>query len=288
MTCCLRLALVLALLAWLPVAGAAQQPLFTARVELVRVDVLATSGGKPVTGLGVGDFELLDTGVPQTVELVSYEQLPLNVVLALDLSESVAGERLAHLGAAGEAVLDGLRPGDQVGLLSFSQSVRLGARLTTDTAAVRRALRDPWPGGDTSLVDATYAAMTIGESDVGRALVIVFSDGVDTSSWLRPQAVLDIAKRTDAVVYGVTVRGAAAAPFLHDVAEQTGGRQFEVESTRELGATFSRILEEFRQRYVVGYTPRDVPAGGWHPLTVRVKGQRATVRARPGYLAGER
>lgn len=279
------------LLAWLvlPARGdATQQPAFTARTELVRVDVLVTAGGKPVTGLGVDDFEVLDNGVPQAVELVSFEQLPLNVVLALDLSESVVGERLAHLTAAGHAVLDGLGPADQVALVSFSHVVRLGAALTTGRKPVQQALVDTWPGGDTALVDATYAAMMVGESDVGRALVIVFSDGVDTASWLRPAAVLDIAKRSDVVVYGVSVRGAPASPFLRELEEQTGGRQFEVESTRDLGAAFAAILEEFRQRYVIGYTPRDVPGEGWHPLTVRLKGQRATVRARPGYLAGGR
>lgn len=271
-----------------PPAPAAQRPTFATKTQMVRVDVLVTSGGTPVEGLGVADFDVADSGVPQAVEVVVAEQLPLNVVLALDLSESVAGERLAHLTAASRGVLDGLRPGDQVALLSFSQFVRLDAALTSDPRGIRRALGDTWPGGDTSLVDAAYAAMVVGESDVGRALVIVFSDGVDTSSWLRPDAVLEVAKRSDAVVYGVSVRGVTVSPFLRDMAEQTGGRQFEVESTKDLAGAFAAILEEFRQRYVIGYAPRDVPAGGWHPLTVRVKGQRATVRARPGYLAGER
>ena len=76
------------------------------------------------------------------------------------------------------------------------------------------------------------------------------------------------------------------SPFVRELSEQTGGRQFEVESTKDLGAAFAGILEEFRRRYVIGYTPRDVPASGWHPLVVRVKGQRGAVRARPGYLAG--
>lgn len=268
-------------------AGAAQQvPLFTSRTEMVRVDVLVTSGGQPVTGLGPDDFDVLDGGVAQVVELVSFEQLPLNVVLALDVSASVAGDRLDHLKAAGRQVLSGLQRGDQVALVTFSHVVRLDAPLSPDPKTIERALDFGWAGGDTSLVDGTYTAMLVGESDVGRALVIVFSDGVDTSSFLRPEAVLDIAKRSDAVVYGVSVRGAGTPPFLKALVEQTGGGSFEVESTRDLGATFAGILEEFRRRYVVGYTPRGVPADGWHPLTVRVKARNATVRSRPGYLAG--
>ena len=180
---------------------------------MVRVDVLVTANGRPLTGLAPGDFEVLDNGVAQTVELVSFEQLPLNVVLALDLSESVAGERLAHLTAASRAVLERLGRSDQAALVSFSHLVRLGAGLTADARAVERALEQASPGGETSLVDATYTAMMVGESDVGRALVIVFSDGVDTASWLQPDAVLDIAKRTDVVVYGVSVRRTGTSPI---------------------------------------------------------------------------
>ncbi len=269
-------------------AQAQDVPTFKATTEVVRVDVLVTSAGRPLTGLGPADFEVLDNGVLQTVDLVSFEQLPLNVVLALDLSESVAGERLAHLTAASRAVLERLGPSDQAALVLFSHPVRLRSGLTTDAQKVTRALERAWAGGDTSLIDATYSAMMVGESDVGRALVIVFSDGADTASWLRPEAVLDIAKRTDVVVYGVSVRRMGVSPFLRALTDQTGGRQFEVESTKDIGAAFEGILEEFRQRYVIGYTPSGVASGGWHPITVRIKGKNATSRARPGYLAGER
>ena len=70
---------------------------------------------------------------------------------------------------------------------------------------MQQALRDGSGSGKTALVDGTYAGIMLGESDAGRALVIVFSDGLDTSSWLRADAVLDAAKRADAVVYAVSV-----------------------------------------------------------------------------------
>jgi VWFA-related protein len=74
--------------------------------------------------------------------------------------------------------------------------------------------------------------------------------------------------------------------FLRDVTSFTGGRLFEVEKTANLGSIFLNVLEEFRQRYLVSYTPRGVAKDGWHKLEVRVKNRRATVKARPGYLAG--
>src|SRR6185369_14248176 len=125
-----------------------------------------------------------------------------------------------------------------------------------------------------------------GESDAGRALIIVFSDGVDTSSWLSAGAVLDAAKRSDVVVYGVTTRSRLKPEYLRDLTSFTGGRLFEIEKTANLGATFLGILDEFRHRYLVSYTPRGVATGGWHRLDVRVRNRRATVKARPGYLAG--
>ena len=114
--------------------------------------------------------------------------------------------------------------------------------------------------------------------------MIVFSDGLDTASWLTADAVVDVAKRSDVVVYAVSVRSAQKPDFLRDLTSTTGGRLLEVEKTTNLDAIFLGVLEEFRRRYLVSYTPRGVAPTGWHRLEVRVK-RNATVKARPGYLA---
>jgi VWFA-related protein len=274
-------------LALLECAGHAQQsPAFSSKVEAVRVDVLVTDNGEAIRGLGASDFELFDNGVPQTVELVSFDQVPLNVILALDMSDSVAGERLEQLRGAGSGLLAALHKEDQAALVTFSHAVQLGAALTTDVASVRAALAAAVSAGQTALVDGTYAGIMVGESDAGRALLIVFSDGVDTSSWLRADAVLDAAKRADVVVYGVSVVSRLKPEFLRDVTSFTGGRLFEIEKRANLSAAFLGILDEFRHRYLVSYTPKGVAKDGWHKLEVRVKNRRATIKARPGYLAG--
>jgi VWFA-related protein len=264
------------------VAARAQDVTFSSRVEAVRVDILVTDGGQPVRGLGAGDFEIRDNGVLQQIELVSFEQIPLNVVLALDMSDSVAGARLERLLSAGNAILGGLQKNDQAGLVTFSQSVQLGAKLSGHVAPVREALSRASGKGETSLIDGTFAAMQIGESDAGRALLIIFSDGLDTASWLRAERVLDAAKRSDLVAYAVAVRSPAKPEFLRDLTSLTGGKLFEVEKTEKLDSLFLGILEEFRQRYLVSYTPRGVVKEGWHKLDVRVK-RGGTVKARPGY-----
>jgi len=261
-----------------------QPPTFSSRVESVRVDVLVTDRGQPVLGLKPADFELLDNGVAQQVDLVSYEQIPLNVVLALDMSDSVAGDRLEHLRAAGAALLSGLKTDDQAALIMFSHAVTLAAPLSTDVGKVREALDHAVGRGSTAMIDGAYAGLVVGESDVGRALLIVFSDGLDTASWLTAAAVTDTAKRSDVVVYGVSV-GHGQPAFLRDLASLTGGRVFDVEKTANLSAIFLEVLQEFRQRYLLSYTPRGVAKDGWHRLDVKVR-RRATVKARPGYLAG--
>jgi len=266
--------------------AAIQPPAYSTKIESVRVDVLVMDGGKPLLGLRPADFDVLDDGVPQQVDLVSFEQIPLNVILALDMSDSVAGERLAQLQDAGGAVLAGLTKDDQAALVTFSNFVSLASPLSGRVADTRRALDDAYGYGATSLVDGVYAAMQVGESDAGRALLIVFSDGLDTSSWLTADAVLDAARRSDAVAYSAAIGEGASSSFLRELSALTGGTLYKIESTRDLRAAFVRILEEFRHRYLISYSPRGVPQSGWHRLDVKVKNRRATIKARPGYLAG--
>ncbi len=99
--------------AWRRPAGAAAPcaQTFSSRIEAVRVDVLVTATADPCTGLTPADFEVIDNGVRQSVDLASFEQIPLNVVLALDMSASLQGLRLGHLQTAGSTMLDGLKPG---------------------------------------------------------------------------------------------------------------------------------------------------------------------------------
>jgi VWFA-related protein len=279
-------ALWLALLVLAAAAGpAAQKPTFSTRAEAIRVDVLVTENGHPVRGLQSADFEVTDNGVPQQVELVTFEQIPLNIVLAFDASSSVRGVKLDHLRAAGATLLQALRKGDRAALVTFSHVVALGSPLTGDLDQVRGALDRVQTGGQTSLIDATHAAMMLGESDVGRSLALVFSDGLDTSSWLTSEIVLETARRTDVVVCGVAVAHTPDS-FLRDVTAITGGALVNLASTENLDRSFLNLLDEFRQRYLVSYSPRGVSKGGWHRLDVRVKGRKAAVKARPGYLAG--
>ena len=260
------------------------QTTFTSRIEAVRVDVLVTENGRPVPSLTPADFEVLDNGVPQKIDLASFEEIPLNVVLALDMSESLQGLRLGHLQVAGRTILSWLKPGDRAALVAFRHVVLPGHGLTDDFDRIRSSLEQAQGSGLTSLIDASHAGMLMGESEVGRSLLILFSDGVDTASWLSADSVLETARRGDVVVYAVEIGGGRAG-FTRDLSEVTGGRLIAVESTKDLSATFTGILEEFRMRYLISYSPQAVSAEGWHRLEVRARGRGLTVKARQGYFA---
>ena len=103
--------------------AASQSPVFKARVEGVRIDVLVTEGGRPLAGLRADDFDVRDNGVPQTVDLVSLGDVPVNVVLAFDVSASVSGHKLLGLTDAGSALLDALDASDSAALVTFNRWV---------------------------------------------------------------------------------------------------------------------------------------------------------------------
>ena len=275
-----------ALVAGTVAIGSTQQPRFSSSIEAVRLDVLVTRDGRPVRDLGPDEFEVRDNGVLQEVDLVSFEEVPLSVVMALDTSASVEGARLDHLREAVGALVGGLQPDDQAGLVTFSHVVADACHPTGDFARVRAAIDRVRASGDTALADGAYAGLVLAESGERRPLLVVFSDGLDTSSWLLPEEVLEAAKRADTVAYVVTTERVSQSEFLRDLADATGGGVFRVESTGDLAATFLRVLNEFRYRYLVSFTPRGVATGGWHSLRVRVRRSNVDVRARPGYQAG--
>jgi Ca-activated chloride channel family protein len=266
---------------------AAQEPSFRSSSLGVRVDVLVTDGAKPVAGLTAQDFELRDNGVTQSIALVDAADVPLNVVLALDTSGSTSGARQADLIVAGNGLLDGLKPADRAALTTFSHAVAPRIALTADLGSIRAALGGIKPAGRTSLSDGIYAALAATLKQPGRSLVVVCSDGSDISSWLRPEDLIESAKRANAVVYAVAAADTKRIAALEAVTDATGGDLLRVTSSADIRSAFQKILQDFRNRYVLAYSPTGVPPGGFHRLEVRVKRRGLTVKARPGYTGVE-
>jgi Ca-activated chloride channel family protein len=279
------------------------QQRFRTTTDGVRIDVLVTDGRRPIAGLQEKDFILLDQGVRQDIDTIAIEDIPLSMMLALDISASVEGHKLRALVDGVQAAASALGPRDRSALLTFSEEVSLRTSWSSGGAAIVKALPGLAAGGATALVDAGFAALTLRDDLPDRRhLVIVFTDGDDTSSWLSWQALLDRAQRTDAVVYGVTQKswqtarprsmplmvfaqgdGEPPTDVLEALAEVTGGRVFAARDPDDLRSAFTGIVREFRSRYVLTYTPKNVEATGWHPIEVKLKDRKATIKARRGY-----
>jgi VWFA-related protein len=277
----------------------AQAPLFRTAIDVVRIDALVLDDGKPVPNLRAPDFEVLDSGVRQSIRVTPLADVPLDVIVALDVSASVAGERLQQLAAGVGSLSDSLTPADRVALVSFSHLIAVQAAFDRSRAGVLAAVGELAAAGNTSILDGVSVGLGLAEP-TRPTLLLVFSDGVDTASWLEPAQVLEQAHRSHVVVDAVVVgeltpanrtmafrdRGFEWTPteeFLASVTDATGGQEFDGEDGRRLGARLVEALALFRQRYEITFTST-VDRNGWHPLEVRVPGRRGvTVRARPGY-----
>ena len=299
-----RAPLVLAVAFVAATALAQQPPRFATEVRQVELDVSVTRDNGPVAGLRAEDFEVKDSGVLQSVEVVEHARARVHAILLLDTSGSVAGEKLQQLTQAARAFVEGLAPEDAVTLLAFSYRVLLLGEPAGTPESAAAALSRLRAGGTTALIDAAAAATALADPRRGRPLVLVFSDGDDRVSFLTERHALDAARHSEAVFHAVGFAPARAGArermgalpsqrlqlegspgFLEHLTEATGGRLWFANTPQDLGGAFRSVLEEVRERYLLRYEPVGIPAAGWHPLEVHVRGKGLVVRCRPGYQA---
>ncbi len=261
---------------------------FTSGVDLVEVYATVTDGrGEPVTGLNAADFRLLEDGTPQTVTAFAAGEFPLSVVIALDRSFSMAGERLALAKRAATAFVSALRAEDEVMVLA------IGSEIQTVTPAVpaRDAARVPWAAidawGTTPLYDVTVRAIDAVRTRSGRRALLIMSDGDDRGSDTTAAEVVERARRSDVLVYPIAIAKTRPAIFA-ELASVTGGRSIWVQDPRQVDQTMGALARELRHQYLLGYVPAaraDRPAG-WHAIEVKVDRPSLRVRARDGYYGG--
>jgi VWFA-related protein len=285
--------------------GQAAQPqpptVFRASADVVSVDAAVQHDRRPVTGLKSADFELLDNGVPQEISDLAYERLPIDVTLVLDVSASVTGPVLEELGRALRQVRADLLPSDRLRLLIFNMSVRRLVDFGQPAASIDEALASVRGAGSSAVFDGLAVALSTFESPGRRRLVVLFSDGQDSSSISDAETLLDVARRTTptvAIILGTpnperpaSVLRTSSAPSTSSVgalsdriALETGGMVAPLKPGENLTSKFRRMLQEFRSSYVLYFTPRGVERSGAHTLEVKVKRPGVDVRARRGYV----
>ena len=281
----------------------AQQPatVFRTGADVVTVDASVQRERRPVTGLTAADFELLDNGVPQEVTEVTYEKLPIDVTLVLDVSASVTGSVLDELRRALRQVRTDLAGADRLRLLAFNMRVRRLVDFTQPSADVDLALAALRPGGSSAVFDALAVALATADAPGRRRLIVLFSDGQDSSSISDADVLLDVARRSTPTIATILASpmperpasvlrtnaslASATVEALSDrLAAETGGMVTSVKSGETLTSKFRRMVQDFRSSYVLYFTPRGVQPAGPHTLEVRVKRPGAEVRARRGYI----
>src|SRR5258708_6242803 len=191
--------------------------------------------------------------------------------------------------------------GDEAAVFSFDMNLQSLQPFTVDAGAIETALSHVTPFGQTSLYDAiAQTARRVAETRPGdphRRAVVVFTDGVDTSSELTPEQVSAIASEIDVPVYVMTVvspsdyedrgaHGAAPESVLRTLAQWTGGDLFVTSAPAHESVAARQIVDELRHQYVIAFNAS--PAAGWRPLDVKTRDRDLTVRARRGYVAGIR
>jgi VWFA-related protein len=263
----------------------AQQPSFRAAVEVVEIDVSVRRGNRPVAGLTASNFAVTDNGVEQRIDSVTVDRAPLRVTFVLDTSTSVRGFLLSQLVSAGVGVTDVLRAGDQAALVTFSHKVDLVVPMTPSLAQVRGAMTKIVGDGSTSLRDAVHLALQVRPADRGRPLMLVFSDGRDTTSYLTDEDLFASVRRAETVIQTIALRDDA---FLQRIAALSGGRSWSARSESALRELFTNALEEMRSRYLITYSPQGPQAPGWHEVKVGLRSAHGEVTARPGYFVDER
>ncbi len=273
--------LALGALAWGQQNPRRDEVLFRSGIDVVEVDAAVTRGGAAVSGLTADNFVVTDNGVAQKVTAALLGSQPLRVTLVLDVSQSVSGARLASLIKAGSSMVNALGPRDQASLITFSHQVSLRVPMGSQFVDINNALAGLAGTGATALRDAVYLGLAGASDDRSRALLLVFSDGFDTSSFLSSEAVFGSARRSNAVVHAVHF---VPDKFLDRLTEATGGRTWSVRSERQLEELFRRVLDEIRARYRLTYAPSGPPKRGWHQIKVSLKGARGDVVAKQGYL----
>jgi Ca-activated chloride channel family protein len=274
-------------------AASRQQAVFKVNVELVSVDVLVSRNGRPIVGLTPADFDVYDNGVRQRIdgvgegalqrtETFKSEPIPLDVIFAFDTSESMQGERIGYLAQAARGVLERLRPIDRAALVTFSDRTVLQVGLSQDLAEVGKSLGAMEATGRTSMFDAFYVALTLQRPASRRSMVLLFTDGRDNASWLGARDVVQVARESDVVVYGIGLDTGVSSE-IKDVVEVTGGDLIITTSAKQLKELFARVIAEMQARYVLTYYPKGVKREGWHTIEVKLVGKKGDVKARHGY-----
>ena len=264
---------------------------YAEKVDVEVVQIIATvtdSTGHFVTGLPRSSFHIDEDGKAQKISHFGAEDVPLELIVACDVSGSMT-PAMPRLKKAVKEFLGAVPSRDQVTLLGFNDSIFALTRRAVDPAERIKAVDRLAPWGATALYDVILKGVDMLGKQPGRRAMIVFSDGEDQGSHA---SISDVERRlqaSDVTLYmigqGRGVEVEALKTVMQRLVEPTGGRALFTDNIDQLHLAFSDLLEELSNQYLLGYESTNAKRDeAFRKLSVRVDGQ-SRVRARQGYRA---
>jgi Ca-activated chloride channel family protein len=258
-------------------------------VEAIQVTVtVSDDAGRFVAGIPRPSFRVFEDGKPQPITYFTSEDVPLELIVAVDISGSMT-TAMPKLKKAVKEFLVAVPPKDQVSLLGFNDSVFALTRKTTDPLDRVKAVDRLAPWGATALYDVIVRAVDMLGKQVGRKALVVFSDGEDQGSHVSIDDVERKLQASDVTLYMIAQGRGISQDYLRKTMQRltvpTGGRTFTTDSIDQLHSAFEELLDELSNQYLLGYQPTNPKRDDtWREIRVQVDGH-PNVRARQGYRA---
>ena len=273
---------------------AAQEPTFRSGSRVVPSYVtVVDASNRLVTDLTRDDFEVFDNGRPQEITIFDNEVRPFTVVVMLDTSVSMT-DRLDDLYAGAEQFLLRLLPHDKGALGAFNDKIEFASGFTSDRNSLVSGLKRLDFGNQTRLYDAVHASLDELKNVEGRKVILLFTDGADFGSRLSSGKALERARDAEVMIYGIgletvffngqMVVRSKPDSILNRFATETGGGYFDLKANADLNTSFTRIAQELRSQYLLGFSPAALD-GKVHRLEVRAKRPALKARSRRSYTA---
>lgn len=279
-------------------------PTFGAGVDVVNLNVSALDGGERyVTDLAAGDFRVFEDGIPQELSVFRHENVPLSLALLIDCSLSMQPS-LPAVKAAALRLLRTLRPEDEAQVVAFNHRYQLAQEFTSDQGLLEKAIGDIRADGATGVYNALYLTLRDPRlqsrtNELRRRAIVILSDGEDTASLVSDDQVLERARKSDVIIYSISMRrpeGAVladqaaarslAAFFLTAIARDTGGRSYFPNTLSDLDGLYDRIGAELRSQYALGYVSSNlVRDGKFRRISIQTTRGNLLLRHRLGYYA---
>jgi VWFA-related protein len=274
-------------------------PVFSVELEAVNVTVTVRDAkGNLVTDLTRADFEVLEDGRPQDVQLFARsfdpgqdETLSLDLGMLLDTSTSMLKELKLSQEAA-VRFLESVPRARELITIFFDEEIRLSRYDSENQQGLFDRIHAAKGGGNTALYDAIAVYLSRVQDASGRKVLVIFSDGEDSRSSLSLDEVLKLVRSGAVSIYSIAFMGGfrpgspaalKSRAFLQQVADLTGGQVYTPQSSGDLAGIYRKILDELESQYVLGYASTGAPDGKLRRLKVNVKREGLKVRHRPGY-----